>query len=265
MIRVQNLARSYGEKQALRGISFEVPPGQICGLLGPNGAGKSTTVKILTGTLAPTSGTAIVGGFDVLEQPLEVKARIGYVPETGTVYPTLSANEYLALCGALHGMTPQEIASRTSRFLELFGIADEGNRRLDTFSKGMRQKVVISAALLHDPQVVLFDEPLSGLDANMARTIKELLRGLAARGKTVLFCSHVLDVVERLCERVLIIHQGELVADGPTATLIQNAQSGTLEELFRVLTADSTQNAVAQELLDALAEQVPGKTAVTGR
>jgi ABC-2 type transport system ATP-binding protein len=236
MIKVERLTKTYHETEALRSISFTVPAGQVCGYLGPNGAGKSTTVKILTGVLRPTSGEAVVAGFDVVHESLEVKKRIGYVPETGTVYSTLSANEYLALVGALHEMETEEVAERSARMLELFQIREAADRRLDTLSKGMRQKVVISAALIHDPEVVLFDEPLSGLDANSALLIKDIVRGLAERGKTVLYCSHILDVVERLCERVIILDKGAIVADGMTTELLSSSRRGTLETLFRSLT-----------------------------
>ena len=237
MIKVQQLTKTYNQTEALRNVSFTVPAGQVCGYLGPNGAGKSTTVKILTGVLRPTSGEASVAGFDVVGESLEVKKRIGYVPETGTVYSTLSANEYLALVGALHDMEPEAVAERSAQMLELFQIRDAADRRLDTLSKGMRQKVVISAALLHDPEVVLFDEPLSGLDANAAWMIKDIVRGLADRGKTILYCSHILDVVERLCERVIILDRGEIVADGMTTELLSSSKRATLETLFRSLTA----------------------------
>ena len=255
MINVHRLTKTYGETQALGGVSFTVPAGQVCGYLGPNGAGKSTTVKILTGTLRQTSGSATVAGFDVSQEPLEVKRRIGYVPETGTVYSTLSANEYLALCGALHEMEPAEVAERTARMLELFQIADAADRRLDTLSKGMRQKVVISAALLHDPEVVLFDEPLSGLDANAAWMIKDIVRGLADRGKTVLYCSHILDVVERLCERVIILDRGRVVADGLTSQLLSSPERGTLETLFRSLTAPEDQRELVGAFLGSFTNE----------
>lgn len=252
MINVRQLTKTYNETEALRSISFTVPAGQVCGYLGPNGAGKSTTVKILTGVLRPTSGEACVAGFDCVHESLEVKKRIGYVPETGTVYSTLSANEYLALCGALHEMEPEEVAERSARMLELFQIKDVSDRRLDTLSKGMRQKVVISAALLHDPEVVLFDEPLSGLDANAALLIKDIVRGLAERGKTILYCSHILDVVERLCERVIILDGGEIVADGMTAELLSVSRRGTLEKLFRSLTATEDNKELVGAFLGSL-------------
>jgi len=252
MIQVEQLAKTYGETEALRQVSFSVPEGQICGYLGPNGAGKSTTVKILAGVLSPTAGRAVVAGFDVRQEPLEVKRRIGYVPETGAVYPTLSPNEYLALVGVLHDMSPTEVAERSKRMLALLKIDGVADRRLDTLSKGMRQKVVISAALLHDPDVVLFDEPLSGLDANAAVMIKDIVRGLAERGKAILYCSHMLDVVERLCERVIILDNGEILADGATAELIGSGKRGTLESVFRSLTTAEDHEQLAGAFLDAI-------------
>jgi ABC-2 type transport system ATP-binding protein len=247
MIEVEQLTKTYNGTEALSTVSFRVPKGQVCGYLGPNGAGKSTTVKILTGVLRPTSGVARVAGFDVVTESLEVKKRIGYVPETGTLYSTLSANEYLALTGALHDMPDAEIAERSNQMLELFQLKDAADRRLDTLSKGMRQKVVISAALLHDPEIVLFDEPLSGLDANAAWLIKDIVRGLADRGKTILYCSHILDVVERLCERVIILDRGRIVADGMTTELLSSSKRATLETLFRSLTTSEDN----QELVGA--------------
>ena len=252
MIQVEELVKTYGETEAVRRVSFSVPAGQICGYLGPNGAGKSTTVKILAGVLPPTAGRAMVAGFDVRQEPLEVKRRIGYVPETGAVYPTLSPNEYLALVGVLHDMSPREVAERSKRMLSLLKIDGVADRRLDTLSKGMRQKVVISAALLHDPDVVLFDEPLSGLDANAAVMIKDIVRGLAERGKAILYCSHMLDVVERLCERVIILNQGEILADGATAELIGSGKRGTLETVFRSLTTAEDHAELAGAFLDAI-------------
>ena len=252
MIQVEQLTKTYGETVALQSISFTVPEGQVCGYLGPNGAGKSTTVKILTGVLRPTAGRVVVAGFDVSQEPLEVKRRVGYVPETGAVYSTLSPNEYLALVGALHNLEPEITAERSQRLLQLFKIEDAVDRRLDTLSKGMRQKVVIAAALLHDPEVILFDEPLSGLDANAARTVKDIVRGLADRGKPILYCSHILDVVERLCERVIILDRGTIVADGSPSELISAAQQDTLETVFRALTTTKDHQELAEAFLDTV-------------
>ncbi|MBL8813277.1 MAG: ABC transporter ATP-binding protein [Planctomycetaceae bacterium] len=252
MIRVSGLSRQYGEALALNRVSFEIPAGQVCGYIGPNGAGKSTTVKILTGMLRPTEGTAEVAGFDVTANPLEVRRRIGYVPETGPLYQLLSVMEYLTLVGTLHHLPPDEIHTRATKMLQLFCIGDSANKRIDTLSKGMRQKVVISAALIHDPEIILFDEPLSGLDANASRTVRDVVRGLADQGRTVLYCSHVLDVVERLCDRVIILNKGEIVADDTPTALMAAAHRGTLETVFRSLTSDENQEQTAKEFVDVV-------------
>jgi ABC-2 type transport system ATP-binding protein len=264
MIQVEHLTKTYGDTTALQEVSFTVPAGQVCGYLGPNGAGKSTTVKILTGVLTPTAGQAVVTGFDVSQESLEVKRRIGYVPETGAVYATLSAIEYLTLVGTLHHMEPKHVAERTQQLLQLFGIAEAAQRRLDTLSKGMRQKVVLSAALLHDPEVIVFDEPLSGLDANAAHTVKDIVRGLADRGKTVLYCSHMLDIVERLCERVIILDRGSIVADGPTSELLAAGQNHTLEAVFRALTSTEEQRQLAEAFLSSLPPKRADRQVGTG-
>ncbi|HZN32704.1 MAG TPA: ABC transporter ATP-binding protein [Pirellulaceae bacterium] len=263
MIRVEQLTKTYGEKEALRGVTFAIEPGQVCGYLGPNGAGKSTTVRILTGVMPPTSGAASVAGFDVAQEALEVKRRIGYVPESAAAYSTLSVEEYLALVGALHHMDPADVDQRSRRTLELFGIKDSAQSRIDTLSKGMRQKVVITAALIHDPEVLLFDEPLSGLDVNAARVVKDVVRGLADRGKTVLYCSHVLDVVERLCDRVIILDHGRIVADGTPAQLKDAAQRETLESVFRSLTSSENQDEIASDLVEAVSGTPAATSAAT--
>ena len=252
MISAKELTKVYGDKVALSGVSFDVPAGQICGYLGPNGAGKSTTVRMLTGTLSPSSGQVVVAGFDVATQPLEVKRRIGYVPETGAIYQTLSVEEYLSLVGALHRIDPREIDERGRAMLDVFGIGNIRHDRIDTLSKGTRQKVVIIAALIHDPEVLLFDEPLSGLDANAARVIKDLVRGFADRGRTVLYCSHVLDVVERLCDRVIILHRGQIVEDGDPRTLMAERHRPTLEHVFRELTSCPEEAGLAGAFLETL-------------
>lgn len=246
MIEVTQLTKSFGDFEALRGVSFQIEPGQVCGYLGPNGAGKSTTVRMLMGLLRPTSGSAQVAGFDVVEQPLEVKRRVGYVPETAKVFSTLTCEEYLTLVGTLHDVAADQIDTRMRELLKLFQIHESRTKPLETFSKGMKQKVVLTAALLHAPQVLIFDEPLSGLDVNAVGTVKELIRQMANDGKTVFYSSHVLDVVERLCDRVLILSNGELVADGSPRSLIDAHQGQTLEQVFqRYLDIQSQQADVA--------------------
>lgn len=260
MIEVTELHKSYGDTHALRGVSFTIPQGQICGYLGPNGAGKSTTVRTLTGVQKATSGHASVAGFDVAEQSMEVKQRIGYVPETGALFQTLSVSEHLALIGALHHMEPALIAERGEEMLKLFEIPKAANKRIDSLSKGMRQKVVIAGALIHDPDVLLFDEPLSGLDVNAARIVKEVVQGLAKRGKTVLYCSHILDVVERLCERVIILDQGEIVADGSPEELKQASQRESLENVFRQLTSHHDQVDAARAFVDVVSGETKSES-----
>lgn len=254
MITAEALTKRYGDRDALRDVSFTVPAGTVCGLLGPNGAGKSTTAKILAGLLRPDGGRATVAGFDVVVQPLEVKRRLGYLPDNAPLYETLSAFEFLALVGALHGMDPDQVDATGRRMLELFGLDPAAaGRRLAALSKGQRQRVALTAAVLHDPAVVILDEPLSGLDANAALAVKDLVRGLADRGRTVLYCSHFLDIVERLCDHVLILDRGVLVAQGPPAELIAARGKGTLEQVFRELTQVASADAVAQDMLRAIA------------
>jgi ABC-2 type transport system ATP-binding protein len=252
MITTEHLCRSYGDKQALVDLNLTVQPGEILGFLGPNGAGKSTTVKILTGLIRPTSGRARVAGFDVVEQSLEVKARIGYVPETAALYDGLSANEYLELVGCLHHLDPKTSETRRSELLELFGLGDVRHQRMNEFSKGMRQKVLIASALIHRPEVLFLDEPLDGLDANAAAIMKELLKKLAGQGRTILFCSHILEVVERICTRIVIINAGREVANGTADQIRQTTGTATLEEAFSRLTGVRDVGQLAGEFLSAL-------------
>jgi ABC-2 type transport system ATP-binding protein len=240
MIRLKKLTKIYGGLRAVDGIDLEIPDGQLVGLLGPNGAGKSTTLKMMTGMLTPSAGLAEIGGHDVARDPLAVKRIIGYVPETGAVFETLTAREYLELVAALHSIPGDEVAQRIDRFLAFFELSATLSQPLSTFSKGMRQKVVITAALLHNPEVVFFDEPLNGLDANAALLFKSLVTSLARDGKTVVWCSHILDVVERICERVVVIHKGRIVEDGPVAAILERTKTTSLETAFNQLT--STQN-----------------------
>ena len=254
MIKVEGLTRRFGEQVAVRDLSFEVPAGQLVGLLGPNGAGKTTTVRMLSGQLLPTAGRAEVLGVDVTTDPLAVKRAIGVVPESGAVFETLTAWEYLTLVAALHRIPADEAASRIGSFAGFFELETGTlhDKPLAAYSKGMRQKVVITAALLHNPKVLFFDEPLNGLDANAALSFKTLITSLAAEGRTIVYCSHILDVVERMCERVLIIHQGALVADGPVPALLERTGEPTLERAFNQLTATSDLLGRAEEFARAL-------------
>jgi ABC-2 type transport system ATP-binding protein len=238
MIKVEQLTKVFGTQVAVDSLSFEVPSGQIVGFLGPNGAGKSTTLKMLTGMLAPTSGAATVAGADLLRDPMEVKRRVGFVPESGAVFEALTGLEYLEMVAALYGIGKTAAVARIRQFITFFDLSFETltDKLLGAYSKGMRRKVVITAALLHNPPVVFFDEPLDGLDANAAVGFKALIQTLAREGKTIVYSSHILDVVERVCDRVIIIDKGRLLLDGRPDELVAAHGSGSLERLFTQLT-----------------------------
>jgi ABC-2 type transport system ATP-binding protein len=252
MIQTEHLSKTYDSKLALSELTMAVEPGEILGFLGPNGAGKSTTVKILTGMIRASSGRAVVAGFDIATDPLEVKKRIGYVPETAALYDGLTAAEYLELIGCLHHLDPKTSATRRGELLDLFGLGEVQHQRMTEFSKGMRQKVLVAAALIHRPDVLFLDEPLDGLDANAAAVVKELLKKLAAQGKTILFCSHILEVVERICTRIVIINGGRQVTSGTAAEIRAATGTATLEEAFSRLTGVRDVGQIASEFLAAL-------------
>ena len=252
MIRTENLSKSYGGKPAVVDLNLQVEPGEILGFLGPNGAGKSTTVKILTGLMEADRGRAFVAGFDVEREPLEAKRRLGFVPETPAIYDSLTAEEYLDLIGCLYHLDPAASRTRREEMLGLFGLKDVRHQRLKEYSKGMRQKVILASALIHRPEVLILDEPLDGLDASTALVIKELLRKLAAQGRTVLFSSHVLEVVERICTRIFIINHGRFVIEGSAAHICETAGAPTLEEAFSKLTGVRDASAVSADFLAAL-------------
>ena len=236
VVVVDDLTFSYGMARVLHGVSFTLRRGEVVGLLGPNGAGKSTTIKVLTGVLPPGGGSVRVAGHALPEEAVEAKKRIGYVPEAAALFESLTGQEFLELMGRLQDVPEERLQLRIRRFLEQFGLTDDRLRPLDGYSKGMRQKVLLSAALLHNPDVVLLDEPLSGLDINAGLMVRDLVAALAAEGKTILYSSHVLDVVERVCDRALIIHEGRLIADGSLEALKASTERGSLEDVFRQLT-----------------------------
>jgi ABC-2 type transport system ATP-binding protein len=249
MVSLDRLTKTFGSQIAVDEISFDVPPGQIVGFLGPNGAGKSTTLKMLTGMLAPTRGTAKICGFDLLTNPIDVKRNVGFVPESGAVFESLSGLEYLEMIAALYGIPRAAARERIRQFIAFFDLSFETltEKLLGAYSKGMRRKVVITAALLHNPPVVFFDEPLDGLDANAAVGFKALIQTLAREGKTIVYSSHILDVVERVCHRVIIIDKGKVLVDGKPDELVASHNSGTLERLFTQLTGGTELEQRAQD------------------
>jgi ABC-2 type transport system ATP-binding protein len=238
MISLQRLTKRFGLQTAVNALTLDIPAGQIVGLLGPNGAGKSTTLKMLTGLLAPTSGTATICGYDLLTHPMEVKRHVGFVPDSGAVFESLSGLEYLEMVAALYGIPAEAARERIRQFIAFFDLSFDTltDKLLGAYSKGMRRKVVITAALLHNPPVVFFDEPLDGLDANAAVGFKALIQTLAREGKAIVYSSHILDVVERVCDRVIIIDQGLVKVDGPPAELVARHDARSLEQLFTHLT-----------------------------
>lgn len=251
VIQIQNLYKSYGSTPILKGINLSVSAGQVVGYIGPNGAGKSTTIKILIGMLPDYAGEATVLGMDVKNQALDIKRRIGYVPENAALYDTLTPREYLQFIGQLYDLDATHIERKALDLLRLFQLSDHTDARMTTFSKGMRQKVLLISGLLHNPDVVFLDEPLSGLDANAVVLVKEIIRQLANNGKTIFYSSHLMDVVEKISDRIVIINQGQIIADGTFAEL-QHQRPESLEQLFAELTGSDGQTSVAEEFIHTL-------------
>jgi ABC-2 type transport system ATP-binding protein len=246
-IEVVGLTKRYGDFLAVDNVSFTVHQGEILGYLGPNGAGKSTTVKMLTGILAPSGGRIRVDGRELQGDVLAVKQRIGYVPESGGLYESLTGFEFLQLAGRLYHLDDAVIRHKAHELLRLFDLEGAMHERLSSYSRGMRQKVLISSALIHNPDVLFFDEPLSGLDANTMLVFKELVRHFAEQGKTIFYCSHVLEVVERLCHRAIIIDHGRIIADAPMNELKTMTAESSLEGIFKQLTDATDAGQLARE------------------
>jgi ABC-2 type transport system ATP-binding protein len=238
MLQVERLTKQYGAIVGIDDVSFTVNPGEVLGLLGPNGSGKSTAVKILTGLLEPTSGHVRLDGRDVATDILGFKAQLGYVPEDPFLYSYLTGPECLLLVGRLRGLSETRLEEKIERFLRLLGIWEDRYQTIAAYSKGMRQKILIAAAVLHDPRLVILDEPFSGLDVSAARVLKAFVRALAADGKMVVFSSHVLEVVEQVCSRVLILRDGRVVGHDSVAHLRSMLALPSLDAVFAALTAE---------------------------
>ena len=254
MLEVRNLIKRYNRIPAVDGVSFTIRPGEILGYVGPNGAGKSTTVKVLTGLIDPTAGDILFQGRDVRADWIGFQRRMGYVPEEPHLYPHLSGREYLQLAGRLHGLPRRTLEPKMDELIRLFGLWEDRHSPLVSYSKGMRQKILISAALLHNPELLILDEPFSGLDVNTAMVLRSLLYALASRRKVVLYSSHVLEVVEKVCDRVLILRKGQVVAHDTVARLRERMEESSLEGVFAQLTQPEDTDAVARQILDVVAE-----------
>jgi ABC-2 type transport system ATP-binding protein len=235
-IEVRNLVKEYGEQKAVNNISFTVNKGEIVGFLGPNGAGKSTTMKILTGYLQQTSGEALVCGINVSDNPLEVKKKIGYLPELNALYYDMYVREYLDFIAELHQVNDRKKAVNQS--VDLVGLSTEAKKKIGQLSKGYKQRTGLAAALIHDPEVLILDEPTSGLDPNQIIEIREVIKKQGEK-KTVLFSSHILQEVEAMCERVIIINKGEIVANDLLSKL--KTEGKTLENVFKEITMGGLQ------------------------
>jgi ABC-2 type transport system ATP-binding protein len=238
LIQLTDLARSYGGRPAVRGISLAIPGGEVFGLLGPNGAGKSTTIKMLATLLRPSGGTARIAGHDVVTAANEVRKVIGYVPEGADLYDVLSGREFLDLTRDLHRIPEAEAAERRAPLVDAFALAGDLDRPMGEYSKGMKQKLLLVAALQHDPRVLLLDEPLDGLDVPAQEFLKGLIRERAARGDAVVYSSHILEVVEKVCDRVAILHHGVVAALGSPRELMANGGESSLSGLFLRVTAE---------------------------
>jgi len=238
VIELLNLSKSYsgGAKKAVDNLTLTVRPGEIFGFLGPNGAGKTTTLKMIVGLLRPDSGTVKVNGYDIRTQTLEAKRQMAFVPDSPEVYDKLTGLEYLNFIGDIYGVGPRERWERIERYASLFELTDALADRISSYSHGMQQKLVLTAALLHDPPVWVLDEPMVGLDPRASHHLKELMAEHTRKGKTLFFSTHVLEVAERLCDRVAIINKGQLIACGTMEELRRGQDGETLEKIFLELT-----------------------------
>jgi ABC-2 type transport system ATP-binding protein len=250
LIRTQNLVKSYGDKLAVNKVSLEVYGGEVFGFLGPNGAGKTTTIKMIVGLLQPTSGSVSVAGYDVNTQPLQAKAASGYVPDSPNLYAKLTGRELLRFVGDLYNLERAQAERRSEELLRMFDLSAAANDTTDSYSHGMQQKTSLAAALMHDPKVLVLDEPTVGLDPKSARLIKDILRQLADRGAAIFLSTHILEIAERMCDRIGIINRGELIAVGTMEELRARGESGqsSLEDIFLNLTGGAEEAAIAEVL-----------------
>lgn len=251
-IKISNLQKAYGSNLVLKDVNLEVNSGEIIGYIGPNGAGKSTTIKILIGMIPNYAGSVEVMGLDVKTNPLEVKRLIGYVPENASLYDTLSPMEYLRFLGSLYQLETDQIEEKATELLRLFALYDQRDDRMTTFSKGMKQKVLLISGILHNPDVIFLDEPLSGLDANAVILVKEILSQLKHAGKTIFYSSHIMDVVEKISDRIVLINKGTIIANGTFEELKSQRETGSLEQIFNQLTGNNEHVQLAEEFIQVM-------------
>ncbi|MEG2788054.1 MAG: ABC transporter ATP-binding protein [Romboutsia sp.] len=252
IIEIKDLKMNYGDKEVLKGINLDIYKGNIIGYIGSNGAGKSTTIKILLGLVKGYSGNVSIFGKNIEDEENEYKEKIGYVPEIAKLYESLTAREYLTFTGQIYGLEYEKSDEKALNLMEVLGIGEAYNSRLASFSKGMKQKVVIISALLHNPDILFLDEPLSGLDANSVLLIKEILQKLKEDGKTIFYSSHIMEVVEKLSDRIILLNEGNIVADGNFEEIKNCNFEGSLEEIFNNLTGFNEHSELANKFVDIL-------------
>lgn len=252
MLEVSHLTKRYSGIVAVNDVSFVVRPYEVLGYLGPNGSGKTTTVNMLTGLLEPTSGEIRFNGRKIADDPLAYKQRIGYVPEIPYLYPYLTGTEYLQLAGRLRAMPERAMNEKIDALLELFALHPSRHSPIASYSKGMKQKILISAAILHNPDLLIFDEPLSGLDVTSALVFKHLIKALASEGKTILYSSHVLEVVEKVCTHVMILRKGQIVAHDSVEGLRTLANLPSLEDIFAQLVLQEDTEKTAHSIVGVM-------------
>ena len=252
-LRARQLSKHFSGVRVVHDVSFTIQPGEIVGYLGPNGSGKTTTARMVAGLLEPSSVRAEYDGHDIRDDLVAFRCLLGYIPEEPYLYPFLSGTEYLQLIGRLREIPEPLLTKKIELFLELFGLTSAADQSIASYSKGMRQKIVISSALLHDPAVVLFDEPETGLDVTTTLMLRHLVRTLAARGKAILYSSHILEVVERVCDRVIVLHRGRMVADDSIERLRSLLSRSSLEGVFAQLVIRDDPEQLARDLADVAA------------
>lgn len=253
MLEAVHLVKRFSGVTVVNDVSFTLRPGEVVGYLGPNGSGKTTTTRLLTGLLEPSSGHVLFEGRRMADDPVEFRRRLGYVPEEPHLYPFLSGREYLELVGRLREMPARLLDTKIRAMLELFGLGGAADQGIRAYSKGMKQRLLITAALLHDPDVLVFDEPDAGLDVTTMLVLRHLVHALAGRGKAILYSSHVLDIVEKLCVRVIVLHEGRVVADGAVDDLRRMKASGSLEDVFGQLVEREDPERTARDIVDVVA------------
>jgi len=251
IVEIRNLQKNYGTKQVLQDINLDITSGQIIGYIGPNGAGKSTTVKILCGLISNFQGTVTIFGKDLRTEALEIKRQVGYIPENAVLYESLTPLEFMEFIGEMRGLEAEQTRDKAQKLMNIFEMKPHLNQRIATFSKGMRQKVLICSALLHNPDLIFMDEPLSGLDANSVIMVKEMLIHLAREGKTVFYSSHLMDVVEKISDRIILIDQGKVIADGSFEELNVLSKDENLEKMFTRLTGNTDHGGKAEAFINA--------------